>query len=166
MKSIDLHIHTHKTISDADFTFDINVLEDYVKTANLNVIAITNHNYFNKTEFEQIKDKLDIVVFPGVEVNLDGGHILVICPIEKIDAFADECDTLNGLINTAEDNIDYNAFINTFPNYEDYLLIPHYDKKPRIKKSILELLKDEIIVGEVQSYNKFILTKKDESMLI
>lgn len=147
MKSIDLHIHTHKTISDADFTFDITVLEDYVKTVKLDVIAITNHNYFNKTEFEQIKDKLDIVVFPGVEINLDGGHLLAICPIEKIDIFSDECDTLNGLINTAKDSIDYNTFINTFPSYKDYLLIPHYDKKPRIKNSILNLLKDEIIVG-------------------
>jgi len=45
MKKIDLHIHTVKTNSDADFEFNMESLAEYVKTKSIDVIAITNHNF-------------------------------------------------------------------------------------------------------------------------
>ena len=48
MKAIDLHIHTIKTIFDADFTFDIKKLEEYIDSERISCIAITNHNIFDK----------------------------------------------------------------------------------------------------------------------
>ena len=50
MKKIDLHIHTRKTISDSDFTFSINRLQQYVNEMNIDAIAITNHNLFDKEQ--------------------------------------------------------------------------------------------------------------------
>ena len=41
MKAIDLHIHTIKTIFDADFSFDIKKLEEYVNSEKISCIAIT-----------------------------------------------------------------------------------------------------------------------------
>lgn len=49
MKKCDLHIHTIATPSDASFTFNLNVLENYVRKMQLDVIAVTNHNVFDIT---------------------------------------------------------------------------------------------------------------------
>ena len=58
MKKVDLHIHTISTVKDRPFTFDINVLEDYVQSQKIDVIAITNHNVFDRNQYEQIRVKL------------------------------------------------------------------------------------------------------------
>ena len=42
----------------------------YVQTLKLDAIAITNHNIFDKSQFEKIKEKINITVFPGVEVDI------------------------------------------------------------------------------------------------
>ena len=70
MKKIDFHIHTVQSISDENFTFDINSLKEYVDMLEIDCIAITNHNLFDKTQFEQICHELTIKVFPGIEIDL------------------------------------------------------------------------------------------------
>lgn len=76
MKKIDLHIHTVSTISDRSFNFDLNKLQRYVSEARLDGIAITNHNVFDGIQFRTINEAIDTTVFPGIEVSLDGGHVL------------------------------------------------------------------------------------------
>ena len=56
MKAIDLHIHTIKTVFDADFTFDIKKLEEYIDSERISCIAITNHNIFDKNNYELIRN--------------------------------------------------------------------------------------------------------------
>ena len=56
MKRCDLHIHTVATVSDRTFEFDKDVLVDYVKKTGLDVIAITNHNLFDYSQFNEIKN--------------------------------------------------------------------------------------------------------------
>lgn len=70
MKKVDWHIHTVPTIKDSTFTFDIDKMQLYVQTLKLDAIAITNHNIFDKSQFEKIKEKINITVFPGVEVDI------------------------------------------------------------------------------------------------
>ena len=79
MKKIDLHIHTIPSpVSDSHFDFDISKLKEYVLTMGIDGIAITNHNVFDKNQYLAIKAMLgDITVFPGIEVDLCSGHILV-----------------------------------------------------------------------------------------
>lgn len=91
MKKIDLHIHTHQTPSDPPFTYSFDVLKDYVERAELDCIAITNHNTFIKSQFETIKSSLDILVLPGIEVDLGIGHILVISNGEDLNTFEGKC---------------------------------------------------------------------------
>ena len=78
MKKIDLHIHTVATDRDSDFTFCMPTLREYVQKAKLDAIAITNHNTFDAAQFRAIKESVPIVVFPGIEIDLDDGHILLI----------------------------------------------------------------------------------------
>jgi hypothetical protein len=166
MKKIDFHIHTVPSVSDSYFDFDLNVLVNYVNELKLDAIAITNHNLFDRKQFELITATLSIDVFPGIEVDLEGGHILVISPLNKIDDFEQECKDLSNYIKSSTDSINLENFKLTFKNYKDYLLIPHYKKDPIIKESILQSLKEEIFVGEVGNPKKFEVVKKTSEALV
>ncbi len=90
MKKIDLHIHTRKTISDSDLTFSINRFQQYVNEMNIDAIAITNHNLFDKEQYSEICDALSgIKVFPGIEINIgaNAGNLLVISERSNLNDF-------------------------------------------------------------------------------
>ena len=79
MIKIDFHIHTFSTIKDDGFEFDLQKLYQYVNEKELDVIAITNHNFFDKKQFDLISKEINAVVFPGMEVDIDNAHLLIIC---------------------------------------------------------------------------------------
>lgn len=155
MKKIDFHIHTVPSISDRHFDFDIESLKEYVDLLEIDCVAITNHNLFDKNQYEQIVDKLEVKVFPGIEIDLEGGHILLISENENLDDFTAKAQKVSDLIKSPSDNISYEKLVEIYKELNDYLLIPHYDKKPNIKPSTLEKLGDNIFAGEVASLRKF-----------
>lgn len=165
MKRIDFHIHTVPTESEANFVFDQDALNGLVSANSLDAIAITNHNKFDKNQFDQISmDIENCIVFPGIEVDLDKGHILVICPLEKVDDFSVECTKIEESFGKKGD-ISVKEFNSIFQHLDDYLLIPHYTKDPRLPDRILTSLNSYIIAGEVDSPKKFEIVKKDNLRL-
>ena len=117
MKRCDLHIHTVSSVSDRAFVFDKEVLKDYVEKTGLDVIAITNHNLFDFSQFNDIKGELpNIVVLPGIEVDLEKGHILVIANNEDgaLFDFNAKCLEVQNRIQTANDYLSYDTFIRIF----------------------------------------------------
>lgn len=168
MKRCDLHIHTVPSVSDRMFIYDKEVLLDYVAKTGLDVIAITNHNLFDYTQFQEIKDALShIVVLPGIEVDLEGGHILVITNNDDgtLFDFNAKCEEVKKLIKTNDDDISYDTFIRIFGDLSKYLLVPHYEKDPRLHKDIIKKLGRNIIAGEVSSVKKFIYMEREEGEL-
>lgn len=156
MRRIDLHIHTISTVLDREFDFDIGVIEEYVSINNLDCIAITNHNVFNREQYQMISERLKITVLPGIEISLERGHLLVIAPISELSSFTTQCAEIEGKIRNQNDNITIEAFREIFPLVNRYLLIPHYDKQPVLARSIISEYRKDIVCGEVQSYKKFI----------
>ena len=168
MKRCDLHIHTVPSVSDREFTYDKEILSDYVAKTKLDVIAITNHNLFDYAQFQEIKDILpQIVVLPGIEVDLEDGHILVISINDDSTLldFNSKCEEIKNLIKSEADNITYDRFVGIFGDLSKYLLIPHYEKEPKLRKDILEKLGRNIIAGEVSSIKKFIYMEKERAGL-
>ena len=168
MKRCDLHIHTVASVSDRIFTFDKDVLVDYVEKTGLDVIAITNHNLFDYMQFQEIKDALpNTIILPGIEVDLERGHILVIANNDDgtLFDFNGKCEEVKNLIKTKNDDISYNTFIRIFGDLSKYLLIPHYEKDPKLHKDVIEKLDRNIIAGEVSSVKKFIYMQKEDSEL-
>jgi len=157
MKKIDLHIHTISSSSDSDFEFSLQKLKDYIRLLNIDCIAITNHNLFDFKQFSEISKELEITVFPGIEINLEGGHILVIADNDNFEImnFSEKCKIIEKLITTSTDSISVEKFKEVFLNLNKYFLIPHYDKNPRLKPETLIKLKDNITCGEVTSIRKF-----------
>ena len=166
MKKIDLHIHTIASISDSPFFFSLNSLKDYVEKLEIDCIAITNHNLFDRAQFETICKELPIKVFPGIEINIEGGHILLISENEELEDFNTKCSGIKSLIKTKDDCITYEQLVEFFPLLNKYLLIPHYEKKPSIKQETLLKFGENIFAGEVTSLRKFKTCIKENDKLI
>ncbi len=165
MKKIDLHIHTVCTVSDNDFVFSMDSLSEYVAESKLDAIAITNHNIFDKKQFIEIQQLGGTTVFPGIEVDLKSGHVLIISESEKLIEFDEKCKKLNLQIKTENDFITVNKLLEIFVDLNDYLVIPHYQKKPAVDGLEFEALKPYISAGEVDSPKKFIRLAKVEKEL-
>jgi len=165
LKKIDLHIHTVSTVWDDGFSFNLQKLEKYVSEAKLDAIAITNHNVFDGTQFRSIGETLGVVVFPGIEISLDCGHILIISDVANLKDFEGKAELVAKRINQIEDSISVEELGKIFGDLNKYLVIPHYDKQPAIKGEILDQIAKYISAGEVDSAKKFIRAVKDERKL-
>jgi ABC-type lipopolysaccharide export system ATPase subunit len=169
MKKIDLHIHTIATVSDKPFDFDLAKLKEYSQKLEIDAIAITNHNVFDFKQYNEIVKELDITVFPGIEIDLERGHLLLIADnkdLSEINDFAKKCDRVTALIKTKDDSITLDQFNEIFTSLDKYLLIPHYQKGPIIRSEIIMQIKTLISAGEVSSYKKFRSCIKDPESLV
>ncbi|HEX7048298.1 MAG TPA: phosphotransferase [Gammaproteobacteria bacterium] len=165
MKKIDLHMHTKPSVRDADFQFSLPKLSEYVASANLDTIAITNHDLFDRLQFEAIRDELDITVFPGIELNLTTGHLLLIADGSDLIDFDAKCKSVSEKIRTVDDSLNVAEVRNIFGDLKTYLLIPHFDKKPAVTGNELDELKPYVSAGEVDSARKFVRNVKDIAKL-
>lgn len=117
MKKSDLHIHTVSTKRDKPFEFSIEKLKGYVIQEKVDLIAITNHNLFDAQQFSDITNALPIKVFPGIEVDIEAGHLIVITDPSDIDDFTEKCAKVYRLNGTSEDSyISEAQFMEIFNN--------------------------------------------------
>lgn len=165
MKKIDLHIHTHATFSDSLFVFNLQAFKDYVDAAGLHAVAITNHDVFNGEQYREIKAALQVPVFPGIEINLAKGHLLLISNDSDLDGFQSKCDQVSARIKDKDDYMSFEELVAIFGDLRNYLLIPHADKNPEISGATLQKLLPYVSAGEVASSKKFIYAIKDSTSL-
>lgn len=163
MKKIDLHIHTVATQSDAPFVFSLQAFFDYVTKAKLDAVAVTNHDVFDVDQFRTIKNFLPIAVFPGIEINLANGHLLLISNGLDLDGFQSKCNQITERVKTRTDSISFEYLTAVFGDLNNYLLIPHADKNPEITGVTLDQLLPFMDAGEVASSKKFIYAIKDHN---
>lgn len=166
MKKIDFHIHTIPVSGkDVDFDFNLVKFQEYIDSLSIDAIAITNHNLFDLDQFKKISETLkNVVVFPGIEIDFEDGHMLLIGENVNLDNFYQKCkliedDLSGGNKMTAEKLKEF------FIDLNNFLLIPHYDKEPRVSQDTINSLSDNIFTAEVQSPKKFYRLIKKESPL-
>lgn len=152
---------------DADFSFDLSKLKQYVTELRIDAIAITNHNLFDRLQYVDIQAALSpVVVFPGIEVDLCGGHILVIAEVDDLDDLDAKSSVVSERIKTKTDYLNLEDFNSIFQDLSKYLIIPHYDKSPELPKKTIEELKEYVYAGEVSSPKKFLHCRKDKDSLV
>ena len=166
MKKIDFHIHTKASVLDASFEFCQSKLHEYIAAANLDCIAIVNHNLFDKAQFEGIRSQVIIPVFPGIEVNLGKGQILVISDGTDLNDFEARCSKVTGKCSSVGDYIDLSGFKKIFGDLSKYILIPHYEKKPALDNETIGKLSPHVTAGEVSSPKKFMYCIKGDERLV
>lgn len=166
MKRIDLHIHTVKTVCDPqNYCFDLEVLKRYVETAQLDAIAVTNHNLFDRANYDSICNAIDIPVFPGIEVNVRTpgkyGHVLVIAPSDDVDIFELDAEKMTMQLPDKDSRAPWDLVESTFSNISKYLVIPHYRKDKQLDlKTIDEIRKSTGIDAlEVANAKKWLKEK-------
>lgn len=165
MKKCDLHIHTIASVTDSLFTFSMDVLKEYVDVRKLDVIAITNHNIFDRNQYESIKATLvNVIVLPGIEIDVDGGHVLLITDTddESLNDFESKCSQVTPLINNQTDTIAFNVLQGIFHDFSRYLIIPHTDKDPALPKPTISSFESPVKIGEVGSHKKFVSAIKND----
>lgn len=167
MKKMDLHIHTVSTKRDKPFAFSIEKLKGYVIQEKVDLIAITNHNLFDAQQFSDITNALPIKVFPGIEVDIEGGHLIVITDPSDIDDFTEKCAKVYRLNETSEDSyISEAQFMEIFNDLGKYILIPHYEKEPKLPLERVPQISPYIKCGEACSAKKFIYMQSRSEKLV
>lgn len=116
---------------------------------------------FDAEQFRNIRNALSIPVFPGIEINLAAGHLLLISNGSDLDGFQTKCNQVTARIQKKTDSISFEELHAIYGDLDNYLLIPHADKNPEITGTVLEKLKPFMAAGEVASSKKFIYAIKD-----
>lgn len=89
---------------------------------------------------------------------------MVITDKEDISDFDSRVLQLTQLIKTENDFIELDKFKEIFPLYTKYLLIPHFDKEPKLPLDIIKQFGDSIYSGEVRSPKKFMYLLKNHEL--
>jgi hypothetical protein len=165
VKKIDLHIHTVPTFNDSAFTFSIETFKRYVTEAHLDAVAVTNHDVFDGKQFRVIQSALDAVVFPGIEINVEEGHVLVIASASEVEDFEVKTRLVAQKITKHGDRLSIEELKKVFGDLDSYLVIPHSDKAPPITGATLDKLKPYVCAGEVDSAKKFVRAIRDDTKL-
>lgn len=110
----------------------------YVDSMKLDIIGITNHNLFDIEQFKEICNELDIKVLPGIKVNFEGGHLLLLSEDEELEDFSRKCKKVEKRIESSSDYIYKDELVEIFGDVGKYLLIPH---NPKSQKYLFKLSK-------------------------
>lgn len=145
---IDIHTHTRKAKSGDAATRNVSpeMFCEIVTTTDVDILAITNHNMFDKPQFDAFRERLDarVQLWPGVELDIlhDGmrGHLLVIVSPQKAVQFD---KTLNSFT-TGSNSDNFTCSVDDVVSAFDPLgaiYIAHYkQKKPDITEDALDRL--------------------------
>lgn len=145
---IDLHTHTKKcksgdaqtrAITPADFC-------EILTSTEVGIIAITNHNIFDLTQFREITDGLreGVQVWPGIELDVieqgTRGHLLVIVSPTKAAEFSEIVEKLTSNSTPDDFTTTISEILQSFDPLEP-LYVAHYKQKtPSVSDAALEAL--------------------------
>ena len=163
-KKIDFHIHTISSIKDAEFEFSLEWLKKYIEETDLDAIAITNHDLFEKKNFEEITTNLgEVKVYPGIELTLDIGHVNIVFPVACIDELSDFSDWLSGIHQTQSDSITSEQLCAQLPCWNQGIYIFELGKSKGVKE-IPDIFSN--VVGGVPNQLRFNIAKNNQEGLV
>jgi predicted ATPase len=135
---IDVHVHTKKTKRGDAPTRNISPEEfnRIVTSTEVKVLAITNHNVFDKQQYDHICANLDegVQVWPGVELdiveNRRRGHLLVIVAPKKASDFSAILNSLTDGFTPDTFNIGIEKTLDSFDQLGPIYIAHYHQKKP------------------------------------
>lgn len=148
---LDLHCHTKKTkIGDAETR---NVTKEFFRetllTNDIKICAITNHNHFDRKQFDEFSNftKGEIILFPGIELDVEGlhrnGHVVVVANPKQLNEFCTLTSELLDDIHPDQVLININNLLK-YVNSLDCIVLAHYNKAKSLDEESLDLIKEKI----------------------
>lgn len=142
---IDLHCHTMATkIGDGDgrnvdYTTFLSTLSGKV-----DLVAITNHNYFDYEQYQVFSNNDSVIVWPGIEIDIkEHGkryHCIVVSNPKNIGDFLMAVSDLKKE-NADDYYLDLDGFISKFKNIDCVVIAHYFTKENAFKDSMLDKLK-------------------------
>jgi energy-coupling factor transporter ATP-binding protein EcfA2 len=149
---IDIHIHTKKIKSGDSELREIKPLSfcEIIKKTDVKICAITNHNYFDKKQYDEIVSQSEdyFQTWPGVELDIyengDRGHLIVIVNPKYANDFFDSLTKATEGKSADAFFIGIKDAIKIFDPL-DPVYIPHYvTKRPSISDEIIQILVENV----------------------
>ena len=147
---IDIHVHTRKVKSGDAATRNIEKDDfvDIIKDSDVKILAITNHNHFDKEQYEDFRDGVTTIcqIWPGIELDvLENGkraHLIIICNPKNYEEFNQRVDEILDGQNPDSFTISIKEIVERFDSL-DCIYIAHYMvKKPNLGDEELQILID------------------------
>lgn len=136
---IDFHLHTiadkHK---DTEFTYSESWLKRYINKCDIDAIAITNHNLFDQTQFEDINSTVNLrenlQIYPGMELSLLNGHVLIIYDNQEryITELASASEKISKKNLGESQGLSVDDFVYMFPSWKQAILVFDLNKSKRM----------------------------------
>lgn len=154
VKKIDFHIHTVATKKDYTFSYSSSWMKEYVKRANLDAIAVTNHDFFDVDNFNKVKEDLsNIQVFPGIELSLEEGHVNIVFPETEIPHLTKFSEWIEEQNLGRSGRISVDDYCDNMTNWDTGIYVFELGKSNSVK--VPEKLKNVCCVGGVANQLKF-----------
>ncbi len=145
---IDLHCHTLKCKNGDGEKRNVTaeLFKEKIELADVQIVGVTNHNYFDKKQYNELKEIVQdfCEVWPGIELDVkeygdNNGHVLVLCSPLKVDEFDKRIK--NFLVNKTPDEFvcSVSTMCSTF-NDLNVVYIPHFFKDHQLCEKDMELL--------------------------
>lgn len=114
----DIHIHSVLSPCSDELMTPNNILNmGYLNE--LDIIAVTDHNSMKQLEtIFEISESYDFIVVPGVEIQVEGGHLLAYFDLESYKKFDNELETFIKQEVSEEEQVLMDVFDQEVKNYE------------------------------------------------
>ena len=149
---VDFHCHT-KSVKQGESqkrNIDSKKFVNIINNANVKIVAITNHNEFDKKQYDDfVKEaKNDFQIWPGIELDITDNeteaHLLI---VSNPDCVTDFEATVNALIGSSDKSkfvANIQDVLNQF-NHKDVIYIGHFaGKKKNLSSKMIELIENAI----------------------
>ncbi len=175
---IDLHCHTKNAkISETKREVDSKKFLETMQTYGVGIVAITNHNMFSKIQYDEFsKLDEDIMVWPGIELDVDGdksgtnthGHVIVISNPKFVDDFNNAFQKEIGNTKPDDFSIKIDKLVEVLIQLNQCLVICHYMKTPGLSSADIKFLKsslpdDKIVMLEPTNSRKAALVYYEDN---
>ncbi len=132
---IDLHCHTKAVRRGELATRNVTkeVFKQKVIEANTKIIAITNHDLFDRAQFEEFQQELGSAcnLWPGIELNVEHDsekyHMIIVASPNNLESFESAVRVVTDS-KTGDFDINIDAIIGAFSEL-DVLFLPHFGNK-------------------------------------
>ena len=158
---IDLHCHTLKVKKGESEKRNIDK-ESFVKkvvNSGVEIVAITNHNFFDKEQYKQFVDEANgsFQIWPGIELDVENdykesGHLIIISNPKNIDSFSTIINKIIVNSNPDDFSINIKELIKEIKG-QDVIYIAHSIGK---SKSLPENIVKELEMNIKEKYRLFL----------